>query len=99
VAEEVIARPSADVAVRALRDRLVVVAGAVEQLPEGPMREALICGRDHYAHAIADLTGSAQVGEYADAVHVALHSAIARQVGCCVTSLGDVLQVLGGGHG
>ena len=96
---ETITRPSADVAIRALRDRLVVVAGAVEQLPEGPMREALFCAREHYVDAIATIgTEGCPVGAYADATYQALHIAIAHGYGCCVTSLGDVLEVLGGGH-
>lgn len=92
---ETITRPSAEVAIRALRDRLVVVAGAVEQLPEGPMREALTVARDTYANVIVNLS-VASVAENAHVVHVALHLAI--EVGGSSAPLADVLEVLGGGH-
>lgn len=63
------------------------------------MREALVCGREQYVHAIAAIaTEGCPVADYAEAAHRALHVAISSGVGCCVTSLGDVLEVLGGGH-
>jgi len=64
------------------------------------MHEALVCAREHYVQAIAAIsTEGCPVADYAEACHTALHWAIAGRSGCCVTSLGDVLEVLGGGHG
>ena len=93
---ETITRPSADVAVRLLRDRLTVVAAAVEQLPKGSLRSTLVCCRDVYAQSIQGLSSGASVADYAAASHAALHVAIAVRQACCMTSWGDLLDALGG---
>lgn len=98
---ETITRPSADVAVRLLRDRLTVVAAAVEQLPECPVRKTLTCCRGIYTDAIERLAGGrVEVQEYAAAAHISLHAAITLNQECCSIALADVLTALGGwSHG
>lgn len=99
VAEVLITRPSSDVALRVLRERLTVVAGAVEQMPaDSPVQAQLRCARDTYVTVIAMIDGGGSVSQIAEVLHQALHIAVAFGSPCCRLSLGDALTALGGGH-
>lgn len=96
MSSQTITRPSADVAVRALRDQLAVIDVTIGQLPKGALRQTLICCQRTYADAIQHLDAGAPVATYAAATHGALHVAIAIQQECCAIALADLLTALGG---